>query len=122
MLKSLNEGRKNMKTSSKKKTKTIYEIEENRLKSIIKKVVRGLDIDGIYRIQIEFPKNYETWLTTQSSPVLALFFDTVYSTSDIHEKKREIEENLKYILNMNFLIVPIPYSDAKYHLRKPRNI
>lgn len=111
-----------MKANSKKKTKTIYEIEEVRLKSLIKQVIRSLEIEGIYRVQIEFPKNYETWLTTQSSPVLALFFDTVYSTSDIHEKKREIEENLKYILNMSFTVVPIPYSEVKYHLRKPRNI
>lgn len=99
-----------------------YEIQEKRLKRLVKEIIRSLDIQGLYRVQIEFPKNYETWLTTQSSPVLALFFDTVFSTVDIHEMKREIEESLKYILNMTFTVVPIPYSEVKYHLRKPRNI
>lgn len=111
-----------MSANSKKKTEPKYEIQEKRLKILVKKIVRSLDIQGLYRVQIEFPKNYETWLETQTSPVLALFFDTVFSTADIHEKEREVEQTLKDILGIDFRVVPIPYSEVKYHLRKPRNI
>lgn len=109
-----------MAENSKKKAK--YEIQEKRLKHLVKEIIRSLDIQGLYRVQIEFPKNYKTWMETQTPPVLALFFDTVFSTVDIHEKKREIEQTLKDILGMSFTVVPIPYSEVKYHLRKPRNI
>ena len=111
-----------MSANLKKMTKPKYEIQEKRLKILVKKIVRSLDIQGLYRVQIEFPKNYETWLETQTPPVLALFFDTVFSTADIHEKEREVEQTLKGILGIDFRVVPIPYSEVKYHLRKPRNI
>ena len=109
-----------MAENSKKKAK--YEIQEKRLIQIVKKIIRSLEIQGLYRIQISFPKDYETWLLTQSVVVLALFFDTVFSTVDINEKKREVEQTLKDILGMSFMIIPIPYSEAKFHLREPRNI
>ena len=99
-----------------------YQIEEKRLKYLIKKIVRNLDIKGLYRLQIEFPKNYETWIETQTPPLLALYFDTVFSTNDIHDKIHEVEQTLEGILGISFRVLPIPYSDVKYHLRKPRNI
>ena len=109
-----------MVENSKKRGK--YEIQEKRLIQIVKKIIRSLEIQGLYRVEINFPKDYETWLQTQTVVVLALFFDTVFSTVDLNEKKLEVEQTLKDTLGMSFMVVAIPYSEVKYHLRKPRNI
>lgn len=98
-----------------------YSISEKRLKYLIKEIVRSLQIPGLYRIQIEFhdPSKEEAFGTKAT---VALFFEVTFPSYEIHDIKNEIEDLIKAHLNLDTLVLPIPYSEVKYHLRKPRNV
>ncbi len=93
-----------------------YEISEKRYRYLIMNIIRSLDIDGLYRVQINSP------LKEGGMYVVALFMDTVTSSDEQKKIKDEVSNSLKNILNFDDLVIIIPYSEAKYHLREPRNI
>ena len=92
-----------------------YEISENRLKYLIMKIIRNLDIYGLYRVQINLPAG-------KSGYVVALFMDKVMMSEKQLDIKNEVEIALKSILNFDGIVIIIPFSEAKYHLREPKNI
>jgi hypothetical protein len=92
-----------------------YEISENRLKYLIMKIIRNLDIYGLYRVQINLPVG-------KSGYVVALFMDRVMMSEKQLDIKNEVEIALKSILNFDGIVIIIPFSEAKYHLREPKNI
>ena len=92
-----------------------YEISEKRLEYLISKIIRNLDLYGLYRVQINLPHG-------KSGYVVALFMDKVMSSKRQENIKNELENALKSILNFDGMVIIIPYSEAKYHLRKPKNI
>jgi hypothetical protein len=92
-----------------------YEISENRLKYLIMKIIRNLDIYGLYRVQINLPVG-------KSGYVVALFMDKVMMSEKQLDIKNEVEIALKSILNFDGIVIIIPFSEAKYHLREPKNI
>jgi hypothetical protein len=93
-----------------------YNISENRLKKLIIRVIKNMNISGLYRVQIHI-KNIET-----NEVNVALFFEFVRN-SEFHIKiKNEVERNLSDILNLNPFVIVIPWSEAGYHLREPRNV
>ena len=93
-----------------------YQISEKRYKYLIMNIIRTLDIDGLYRVQFTSP------LKQDGTYVVALFMDTVTSSDEQRKIKDEVSNTLKNILNFDDLVIIIPYSEAKYHLREPRNI
>jgi hypothetical protein len=93
-----------------------YNISENRLKKLIIRVIKNMNISGLYRVQIHI-KNIET-----NEVNVALFFEFVRN-SEFHIKiKNEVERNLSDFLNLNAFVIVIPWSEAGYHLREPRNV
>jgi hypothetical protein len=92
-----------------------YEISEKRLKYLIMEIIRNLEIGEIYRVQIEFPKGV-------TPCVVALFFEYVRGSEYQQKVKKEVEDTIRNILNFEPLVIIIPYSEAKFHLREPRNI
>jgi divalent metal cation (Fe/Co/Zn/Cd) transporter len=92
-----------------------YEISEKRLEYLISKIIRNLDLYGLYRVQINLPIG-------KSGYVVGLFMDKVMSIKKQENIKNELEDALKSILNFDGMVIIIPYSEAKYHLRKPKNI
>jgi len=92
-----------------------YEISENRLKYLIMTIIRNLDIYGLYRVQINLPVG-------KSGYVVALFMDKVMMSEKQLDIKNEVEIALKSILNFDGIVIIIPFSEAKYHLREPKNI
>ena len=92
-----------------------YEISENRLKYLIMKIIRNLDIYGLYRVQINLPVG-------KSGYVVGLFMDKVMTSQKELDIKNEVEIALKSILSFDGMVIIIPYSEGKYHLRKPKNI
>jgi hypothetical protein len=93
-----------------------YEISEKRLEYLISKIIRNLDLYGLYRVQINLP------IGKSGGYVVALFMDKVMSSKRQENIKNELENALKSILNFDGMVIIIPYSEAKYHLRKPKNI
>ena len=94
-----------------------YIIDENKFKKIILNIVKKMEIDGLYRVSFSFPSK-----GTDYSIVVALFFDTVKSTSYLQEVKNSVEERLHSLLGVNFRVVVIPWSEALFHLSQPKNI
>jgi hypothetical protein len=92
-----------------------YEISENRLKYLIMKIIRNLDLYGLYRVQINLPVG-------KSGYVVGLFMDKVMTSQKELDIKNEVEIALKSILSFDGMVIIIPYSEGKYHLRKPKNI
>jgi hypothetical protein len=78
-------------------------------------IMRTLDIDGLYRVQIEFPKGV-------APCVVALFFEYVRNSEYQRKVKKEVEDSIQNILNFEPLVIIIPWSEAEFHLREPRNI
>lgn len=79
------------------------------------KIIRNLDIYGLYRVQINLPVG-------KSGYVVGLFMDKVMTSQKELDIKNEVEIALKSILSFDGMVIIIPYSEGKYHLRKPKNI
>lgn len=90
-----------------------YTISEERLLKLIIKIIKQLDIIGLYRVSISIGKKHI---------LVALWFETVSSSEFYYQVKEETEDRLESLLNLPFNILTIPYSEAKYHLREPKNI
>lgn len=90
------------------------EISEERLTKLIIKIIKSFEIDGLYRVQTEFPKT--------GGVVVALFFDTVNTSEYLNKKNEFITDRLQDLLGIDMLVLPIPYSEAKFHLREPKNV
>jgi hypothetical protein len=92
-----------------------YEISEKRLEYLISKIIRNLDLYGVYRVQINPQRD-------KSGYLVVLFMDKVMSSMRQQNIRNELEVALKSILNFDGMVYIIDYSESKYHLRKPKNI
>ena len=90
-------------------------ISEERLTKLIMKIIKSMKIKGLYRVQINFPKK-------PGDVIVALFFDTVYSSDFFKRIYAEVTDRLEDLLGIDTLVVTIPYSEAKFHLNGPKNI
>lgn len=96
------------------------QVSENRFEKLILKVLRGMKIDNLYRVAISFTKDKETGEIKKAA--VGLFFDIVRETAYFHNIQKDVLNMLESIFGIEFFVVPIPYSEAKYHLNAPRNI
>lgn len=96
------------------------QVSENRFEKLIIKVLRGMKIDNLYRVAISFTKDKETGEIKKAA--VGLFFDIVRETAYFHNIQKDVLNMLESIFGIEFFVVPIPYSEAKYHLNAPRNI
>lgn len=96
------------------------QVSENRFEKLILKVLRGMKIDNLYRVAISFTKDKETGEIKKAA--VGLFFDIVRETAYFHNIQKDVLNMLESIFGVEFFVVPIPYSEAKYHLNAPRNI
>lgn len=88
-------------------------ISEERLLKLIIKIIKQLEIPGLYRVSIHIDKN---------NILVVLWFELVSSSESYRQIKKETENRLESLLGLPFNILTIPYSEAKYHLREPKNI
>ena len=93
-----------------------YQITEERLRYLIIEIVKNLEIEKLYRVQVEFPKDKDV------TPVVALFFEIVGTTYELRSKTEEVRSAIEGALGIKVTVLPISYSEAKFHLRKPRNV
>ena len=93
-----------------------YTISEERLTKLIMKIIKSMEIEGLYRVKINFPKKSTEHI------VVALFFDIVGDGFFFKEIDNDVTNRLKDLLGIDPFVVPIPYTEGKYHLREPRNI
>jgi hypothetical protein len=91
-------------------------ISEERLAKLIMKIVKSMEIEGLYRVQINFPSKPGNHI------VVALFFDIVDSSDFFRKIFSEVTDRLEDLLGLDILVVTIPYSEAKFHLNRPKNI
>jgi hypothetical protein len=75
-----------------------------------------MEIEGLYRVQIDFPKDSKIRI------VVALLFDIVRDSGFFQKIDKDVTNRLEDLLGIDPLVITIPYSEAKYHLREPRNI
>jgi len=90
-----------------------YTIPKERLLKLITKIIKQIDIPGLYRVSINIGPN---------NILVVLWFELTSSSNFYTEVKKETEDRLESILGLPFNVLTIPYSEAKYHLREPRNI
>ena len=88
-------------------------ISEERLLKLIIKIIKQLEIPGLYRVSIHVDKN---------NILVVLWFELVSSSESYRQIKKETTDRLESLLGLPFNILTIPYSEAKYHLREPKNI
>ena len=88
-------------------------ISEERLLKLIIKIIKQLDILGLYRVSINIGKN---------NILVVLWFEIVSSSEFYNQVKKETDDRLESLLGLPFNILTIPYSEAKYHLREPKNV
>lgn len=88
-------------------------ISEERLLKLIIKIIKQLEIQGLYRVSISIGKNHI---------LVVLWFELVSSSEFYNQVKKQTTERLESLLGLPFNILTIPYSEAKYHLREPKNI
>jgi hypothetical protein len=93
-----------------------YTISEERLTKLIMKIIKSMEIEGLYRIQINFPKKSTNHI------VVALFFDIVRDSVFFRKIDNDVTNRLEDLLGIDPLVVTIPYSEAKFHLNGPKNI
>jgi hypothetical protein len=93
-----------------------YVISEERLSKLIMKIVKSMEIEGLYRVQINFPSKPGNHI------VVALFFDVVRESAFFKKIYNEVTNRLEDLLGIDPLVVTIPYSEAKFHLNGPKNI
>lgn len=91
-------------------------ISEERLTRLIMKVIKSMEIEGLYRVQINFPKKSTDHI------VVALFFDIVRDSGFFKKIDNNVTNRLEDLLGIDPLVVTIPYSEAKFHLNGPKNI
>lgn len=91
-------------------------ISEERLAKLIMKIVKSMEIEGLYRVQINFPSKPGNHI------VVALFFDVVRESAFFRKIYNEVTNRLEDLLGIDPLVVTIPYSEAKFHLNGPKNI
>ena len=96
------------------------QVSEERFERLIIKVLRGMNIDNLYRAAISLTKDKETGEIKKAS--VGLFFDIVRESAYFHNIRKEVLDMLESIFGIEFFVIPIPYSEAKYHLNAPRNI
>ena len=94
-----------------------YTISEERLTKLIMKIIKSMKIEGLYRAQINFPKNSDA-----THIVVALFFDVVRDSEFFAKIHNDVYDRLEDLLGIDSLVLTIPYSEAKFHLNGPRNI
>jgi hypothetical protein len=92
-----------------------YEISEERLTKLIMKIVKSMEIEGLYRVMINFSKK-------TGSVVVALFFDVVRNSEFFKKISDYVTNRIENLLSVKPIVVTIPYSEAKYHLNGPKNI
>jgi len=90
-------------------------ISEERLTKLIMRIVKSMEIEGLYRVRINFPEK-------NGKIVVALFFDIVKDSQFFRKIYTEVTDNLEGLLGIETLVVTIPYSEAKFHLNEPKNI
>jgi hypothetical protein len=88
-------------------------ISEKRLLKLIIKIIKQLEIPGLYRVSIHIDKK---------NILVVLWFELVSSSEFYNQVKKEATDRLESLLGLPFNILTIPYSEAKYHLREPKNI
>ena len=88
-------------------------ISEKRLLKLIIKIIKQLEIPGLYRVSIHIDKK---------NILVVLWFELVSSSESYRQIKKETTDRLESLLGLPFNILTIPYSEAKYHLREPKNI
>jgi len=93
-----------------------YTISEERLTKLIMKIIKPMEIEGLYRVQINFTKKSTDHI------VVALFFDIVRDSGFFKKIDNDVTNRLEDLLGIDPLVVTIPYSEDKYHLNEPRNI
>jgi hypothetical protein len=91
-----------------------YEISEERFRTLILRLVKSMQIEGLYRVQINFTK--------KSDVVVALFFETVTDSKFYKKVHDDVFNTIENFLGLQPLVLTIPYSEAKYHLNEPKNI
>jgi hypothetical protein len=93
-----------------------YEISEERFRNLILRLVKSMQIEGLYRVQINFPSKSDNHI------VVALFFDVVRESAFFKKIHNDVTNRLENLLGIDPLVVTIPFSEAKYHLNEPKNI
>lgn len=92
-----------------------YQISKERLTSLIIRIIKSMEIPGLYRVQVE--------ITKDNVIVVALFFETVGSSETYSKIKNMVEDRISDTFGIDsHLVLTIPYSEAKYHLNRPKNI
>jgi hypothetical protein len=92
-----------------------YEISEERFRNLILRLVKSMQIEGLYRVQINFPKK-------KGDIIVALFFETVADSKFYKKVHNDVSDTIENYLGLQPLVLTIPYSEAKYHLNEPKNI
>lgn len=93
-------------------------VNKDRVRNLIIRIVRKLEIYGLYRVQVNFRDVDEK----HTDITVALFMDKVMSSSDLHEIQTQVKNDLESLLGIEPFVVTIPYSEVKYHLREPKNM
>jgi hypothetical protein len=91
-----------------------YEISEERFRTLILRLVKSMQIEGLYRVQINFTKKGDV--------IIALFFETVADSKFYKKVHDDVFATIENYLGLQPLVLTIPYSEAKYHLNEPKNI
>ena len=89
-------------------------IPEERLVKLTIKIIKSMEIRGLYRVHANVTKSGDF--------IVALFFETVSDSNFYAIVKNDVEDMINSLLGTKALVLPIPYSEAKYHLREPKNI
>jgi hypothetical protein len=93
-----------------------YVISEERFRNLILRLVKSMQIEGLYRVQINFPEK------KKGDIVVALFFETVSDSKFYKKVHDDVFNTIENYLGLHPLVITIPYSEAKYHLNEPKNI
>lgn len=90
------------------------QIPEERLVKLVIKIVKSMEIKGLYRVQ--------SHITDKGLLLVALFFETVSDSNFYATVKNSVEDRIESLLGINAFVLTMPYSEAKFHLREPKNI
>lgn len=78
------------------------------------RIIKSMEIVGLYRVTIN--------MDSKDTIFVALWFETVSNSEFYKQIKKETENRLESLVGLPFNVLTIPYSEAKYHLREPKNI
>lgn len=79
------------------------------------RIIKSMEIEGLYRVTIKY-------MDAKDTIFVALWFETVSNSEFYKQIKKETENRLESFIGLPFNVLTIPYSEAKYHLREPKNI